>query len=270
MSTSDTPRHSALRLLREPVVHFFLIGALLFTAHRIFVGDERVIVVTSAIRADVKRRFVDQYGRQPNAVELMGALDAWRRDEALYREALHEGLDREDATIRGVLADKLRFRAAVTASGRAPTPAELTRFFEAHRARYESPLRYDYDLVAFSKSPIGERELTDLERAIAAGRDASGLGRPIAGGTLTRDELIGQFGASFAEALTKLPLGRWQRLATDDRLLLARVNRTVGGLPSESELHEQLVADWSHAVEQEAVDRATAAIVQRYRFEDRP
>lgn len=270
MSTPGRLRHTVRRLLREPIFHFFLLGGLIFGAHRAFVRDERVIVVTPAIRADVKRRFIDQYARQPDAAELTRALDAWKRDEALYREALREGLDREDATIRSVLADKLRFRAAVAAPKREPTAAELSQFLAAHRARYESPLRYDYDLVAFAQSPRGEQELKDFERALAEGRDASGLGRPIAGGTLTHDELVGQFGPPFADALAKLPLGRWERVAAGDRWLLTRVNRTVGGLPSESELHEQLVADWSRAAEQAAVERATAAIAQRYRFEERP
>jgi hypothetical protein len=46
--------------------------------------------------------------------------------------------------------------------------------------------------------------------------------------------------------------------------------RVEGGLASVAELRERLVADWSRAREQEAVDQAVERLVARYRIEERP
>ena len=91
------------RLLREPTVHFFLLGALLFLLHHLIVGAPRTVAVTPGVRAEVARRFKDHNGRPPSDAEVEAALRDWKRDEALYREALRDGLDRDDATIRTVL-----------------------------------------------------------------------------------------------------------------------------------------------------------------------
>ncbi|HWA70866.1 MAG TPA: peptidylprolyl isomerase [Polyangiaceae bacterium] len=257
-------------LLREPLLHFFALGAVLFALHRALAGDARTIVVTPGVRADLKRRFNDQNGRAPSSAELARALRDWERDEALYREALSEGLDRDDATVRTVLADKVRARAAQQAPKRSPSQAELEAWLERHRALYEAPTRYEYELVTFAETPNGARDLEQYEKALAGGQDARVLGRPIVGGTLGMDELRGKFGGRFAEELAAPPLGRWRRFESPTTRLLVRLVRVEGGLASVAELRERLVADWSRAREQEAVDQAVERLVARYRIEERP
>lgn len=261
---------STQRWLREPLLHFFMIGAVLFVAHAAFVGDERTIRVTSAIRAGIARRFHDQNGRPPSSPELTKALADWKRDEALYREALREGLEREDATVRRVLADKLRARAALQVSIPQPSTEELQRWLEAHPSLYETPLRYDYELFTFAKTAAGERELEQYEKALAVGTAAGKPDRPLIGGTLTLSDLRDKFGANFAETIAALAPGRWQRIEGAEQWTLVRVKRTFGGLPSAEELRPRLLADWTRAAERRAVDRAVQQIVDRYHFEERP
>ena len=260
------------RILAEPTVWFFAAGALLFVAHRLIAGDPRTIVITPGVRAELARRFRDHTGRAPSAPELDAELAAWKRDEALYREALRDRLDRDDATVKTVLADRVRARAALAVAGREPSNEELARWLATHRSLYEAPRRYDYSIVTFPKTAgppaTGERER--YERAVKGGADASTLGRPIAGGALTAGDLSERFGPALAARIQSLPLGTWQRLETDDALLLARLNDVGGGLPADDELRPRMVADWSYAERKRAVDEAVQAIVDRYRFEVRP
>jgi hypothetical protein len=267
--TTAWKRRAAL-LLAEPTVRFFVVGALLFAAHRLVVGNPRVVVVTSGVKADLARKFRDNNGRAPTPAELEGELRAWERDEALYREALRGRLDRNDATIRTVLADRVRARAAVGFAKREPTPAELDGWLAAHRSLYEAPRRYDYGTVAFPRADRSSpAELDRFERALKDGASASGLGRPIVGGDLTADELAKRVGAPLAARIVGLPVGQWRRLESDEALLLARVNAVEGGLPSAEVLRQRLVADWQIAQQRRAVDEAVQAIVDRYRFEER-
>ena len=50
--------------------------------------------------------------RPPTAEELDGLVEERVRDEVLYREALAQGLDRDDAVIRRRLRQKLEFASA--------------------------------------------------------------------------------------------------------------------------------------------------------------
>src|SRR6185369_2696048 len=130
------------------------------------------------------------HGRPPTTPELDEALGAWKREEVLYREALRERLDRNDATIRTVLADRVRARAAIGAPPPEPTADELDRWFATHRNLYETPRRYDYSTVAFprtDKTAAAERE--KYEVSVKGGADPRTLGRTIIGGNLTAEEL---------------------------------------------------------------------------------
>ena len=261
-------RRRLARLLTEPTVHFVVLGALLFVAHRLVVGDQRVIVVSAGVKADLDRRFRDRAGRPPTASELDRELGGWKQDEALYREALRDRLDRDDAAVRTILADRVRARAALEAPKRAPSAEDLDRWLATHRSLYEVPRRYDYQAVAFAQAePSASAELETYERALKEGADARAAGRPIMGGNLTGDELQERFGATVAARIQRLPVGQWQRVEDANHRLLVRVNAVEGGLPPADELRQRLNADWSLAEQQRAVDEAVQAIVRRYRFQ---
>ena len=258
-------------LLAEPTFHFFVVGALLFLAHRLIAGDPRVVVVTPGVKAEVTRRFRDTHeGQAPSAAELEKELGAWEREEALYREALRDGLDRHDATIKAVLVDRIRARAAVAIPKRAPTAAELDQWLAAHRSLYEVPRRYDYGLVTFPKAkPGAAAERDKYERDLRQGADPRNLGRPIVGGDLTDDDLKARLGPAMAARIENLPMGRWQALESPDAFLLARLGAVEGGLPDPAALRPQMTTDWAYAERQRQVDAALQVIVDRYRFEER-
>jgi len=252
------------------MVSFFALGALLFVAHRLVTGNPRVIAVTPGVRADVVRRFRDRTGRTPSAAELDGELGAWKRDEALYREALRDRLDRDDEAVRMLLVDRVRARAGLEVAKREPSPEELDRWLATHRSLYEAPRRYDYESIAFPKAqPSAAAQRERHEQALAAGAEARTLGRPIVGGTLTAEDLRQRLGPGLAARIQELPVGRWQRLESGDDLLLVRLNAIDGGLPPADELRARLAADWAFAERKRAVDEAVQAIVDRYRFEER-
>ncbi|HEY8943901.1 MAG TPA: hypothetical protein VIM73_06560 [Polyangiaceae bacterium] len=260
-----------LALSKEPAIHFFAIGALFFVVQQRFVADPRTIVINAGVRADVARRFADHFGRPPNPQELQRAIREWKHDEALYREALRDGLDREDATIRQVLAGKVRARAASALVQRQPSRAELEQWRTQHRALYETPLRYDFEFVAFErKTPAVPEALEHFERALGAGANAASLGRPVIGGILTSGEISERFGAALAERIPQLSLGQWARSKREQDWLLVRVNRVQGGLPSTEELHDRLVVDWSRAMEEKALERAVEELASRYHFVEQP
>jgi hypothetical protein len=264
-------RRRAKRLLAEPTLHFFLIGALLFGLERRLNPDERTIVVAPGVKSALVRNFRDMNGRSPSTEELDAAFVTWKRDEALYREALREGLERDDPMIRAALAGKMRRRAALEAPKRQPSDAELAAWLAAHPELYSMPVRYDYEYVAFPKSQANAQEKrAEFERALRSGEDPARLGRSILGGNLTAEELAERLGPTLAERIRSLPPRTWLPLENDESFLLARLNRSAGGLPKLEEVRPRLISDWMDAMEREAVERATRAIAESYHFEEEP
>lgn len=257
-------------IVREPVVHFFSLAVVLFLVHHWVVGDPRTIEVTVATRAAIMQRFNDQRGHAPTPAEQDAALRDWREDEALYREALRDRLDRDDPAVRAALINRVRTRAALEAPKRVPSAAELDQWLAAHRSLYETSRRYALDWVAFSKKDAAASEQRDkFEQAARAGADIRFLGRPIYGAKLTADEVKEKLGVALSQAIAGYQFAAWQRSESDSDLLLVRVNEVEGGLPSPDELHARLVTDWTADQRTNDAARSVAKIVERYQFEER-
>jgi hypothetical protein len=271
MSTYQKERAKWPRLLREPTLHFFAIAALVLLGQRLIAGDPHTIELPPALKADILRRFHDQMGRPATRAEAETALKIWKANEALYREALREGLDREEPGVRDLLIGSMRARLMLQARIAEPTEAELQQFLERRRSEYESPLLYEYELVGFSKQePLAAQERAKQLPRLQAGATPASLGLRSTAANVSRERIIQELGAEAAEKIAKLPLGPWQEVDASDRLLLVKMTRITGGLPEPKMLHEQLVAGWKGEMTQQALDRATQAVTERYRFEEDP
>jgi hypothetical protein len=257
------------RLLREPTLHFFLLAGLVLSGQRLIAGDPRTIEITPAIKADLLRRYQDQLNRPPTKAEADAFMAAWKAEEALYREALREGIDRDDATVRAVLISKMRERALLQMRTPEPTEADLRQFLEQHRSAFEAPLLYEHEYVALPKAEPGAEETrSKYERALSAGATPASLGLRSTAANVDRARIEQAFGREVAEKVIHLPPGRWQELETADRLLLVKMTRTQGGLPEPEALRARLIAGWKGVMQQKATAEVTRVIAARYRFEE--
>lgn len=270
MPPTDRAQRTLPRILREPTLHFFALAAALFLVHRLVVGDPRTIVVTPALKADILRRFQDQFGgRALSETEAQSLMEIWKVDEALYREALREGLDREDSAVRGVLVSKMRERAMLQTRIPEPTEAELQRYFAEHRGQYESPMIYEHEYVVFLKSEAdAEQKRTDAERKLKAGATTASLGLRSTAANVDRARIEQEFGSEVADRIIKLDPGEWHALESPDRLILVRMIGKQGGLPPAEVLHARLLADWQDEIAKNAIARVSKEIAARYRFQE--
>jgi hypothetical protein len=258
------------RLWREPTLHFFVLAALVLGGQRLVAGDTRTIEITPALKADLLRRYQDQLSRPPTSAESEAFMAAWKADEALYREALREGIDRDDPTVRAVLIGKMRERALLQRRLPEPSEADLRQYLEQHRADFEAPLIYEHEYVAFPKAAPGAQEQrTKYERQLTAGASPASLGLRSTAANVDRARIEQEFGREVAEQVVRLPPSRWHQLETGDRLLLVRLIRVHGGLPPADELRARLVAGWKGALQQKVTAEVTRAIAERYRFEEK-
>src|SRR6185312_17564251 len=101
------------RLIREPFLHFLLLGALIFIAHRFLskrVDDEpQRIVITEGQITSMVIAFSRAWQRPPTGEELERVIRDRVREEFYSREAVAMGLDQDDPVIRRRLQQKLEF-----------------------------------------------------------------------------------------------------------------------------------------------------------------
>ena len=213
--------------LREPLIHFLLLGAVLFAVDgylppaRGSGPSSKQIQLSLDDLAQLALQFQAQWRREPTAQELTRLIENKVQNEVLYREALAMGLDKDDEIVKRRMAQKLQFLAEDVAAAREPTTAELKSWFEKNNANFAEPNRVSFRHLYFSPDRRGQRARDDAAKALAklAGQPqdaklAASLADPFMFQDYYRDrapEFLGkEFGPRFAQAVAKLPPGSWQ------------------------------------------------------------
>jgi hypothetical protein len=254
-------------LLREPLAHFLLIGALIFAinAFRDTPADVagRTIVITAK---DVERLTLGwqrAWQRPPTADELDGLIRAYIKEEVYYREALRLGLDKDDAIVRRRMRQKMEAIAAAAAEGDAPSDADLKALLARDPQRYASDTRLTFEQVY-----IGEDDPAPMLAQLRAG--ATPAGAPIAlPRAMTRAEtaeVARSFGADFADALERVPFGEWTGpIASGFGNHLVRVTRReVPAVPAFDDIRQRLETDWRDTARRAREAAAYQALLDGY------
>jgi len=253
--------------LREPLLHFVLLGGALFVADHLLIArsdDPRTIVIDTAVDAEARKVFKDGRGREPSADELAALRRVWLDNEVLYREGLALQVDKGDPGIR----DRVIFKAlsVIESNLKLPqvTDAQLQAWFEAHRSKYDEPARYDFQeaLLAGDNSEAAVRAFVDTLNAGTPGDAKAGLrvfkGRPHA-------NLVQSYGADFAKALEDSPAGEWRALATKDGWRAMRLDAVNAPKPASFEpLRNTVRQDWVDATMAEQRSAAVHALAKKY------
>jgi peptidyl-prolyl cis-trans isomerase C len=171
-------RLAVARILKDPLLHFMLIGAGIFVFFRI-VGDDsaaagRRIVVPEEEIGSLAQTLAMLSGEPPGEADLRQLVEPRIREEVLYREALALGLDRDDSQIRQRLVEKMTFLTEDLHSAAPPDDAEIADFYAANPALFEEPATRTFEQIYFSPSENG----SGLMAAAQAGLERLRSGEP--------------------------------------------------------------------------------------------
>jgi len=206
------------KLLREPLLHFFVLGAVLFAMyswlHRGQIEAPGEIFVSRAQVSSLQAQFERVWRRPANPAELQHLVDNWVREEIFYREGLAMGLDRDDPVVRRRVGQKIQF-IIEGAAPTSPTTAELQAWLDAHPADYRTEPRYSLRQVYFDPRRHGanlERDIASARRALEGGSNNVGDATllPLEMQDASQSEVEREFGAEFVAGLKSLAPGTWQ------------------------------------------------------------
>jgi hypothetical protein len=265
---------ASVRLLREPLVHFLVLGAALFALYAWRGGSEPSarIVIGAGQLEHLAAGFARTWLRAPTPEELQGLLRDHVREELATREALALGLDRDDTIVRRRLRQKLEFLTEDLVGLAEPSEAELAEYLRAHLEAYELEPRFTFEQVFLSPERRGEALDADAQRLLAELRATPELedGDPTllpAGLELAGTSEIDRiFGGDFARALGALAPGDWDGpLRSAFGLHLVRIAaREAGRLPELDEVREAVSRDWFAERKRAALDAFYADLLGRY------
>ncbi|HEU4620139.1 MAG TPA: peptidylprolyl isomerase [Gammaproteobacteria bacterium] len=207
-----------LKLLKDPLLHFLLIGACLFAIAGLR-GQGRApnrIVITADQVQKLRASAELVKGRPLTREELTALIEPTIQDEVLYREALALGLDVDDDEVHRRLVDKMRYLSEDLADPEPPSEQTLRDFYASSPQRFEIPERVTFDQVFFSPDVRGESIDSAAAAALAAleaGADPEGLGDKT---PLQRrfthapaDQIRVLFGAALTDAVFKMAPDKW-------------------------------------------------------------
>ncbi|HMJ83887.1 MAG TPA: peptidylprolyl isomerase [Vicinamibacterales bacterium] len=245
-------------LLGEPMLHFLLLGIALFGAYRWMApGDSggRRIVITQGVVDDLATQHVAARGREPSTTELNHLIDSYVHDEILYREGVKLGLERDDIVVKRRVRQKIEMIAEEDASTRAPTDPDLSAYLVANQARFAQPAILTFEQVFIGESTSGRgvvHAVAVTRQALRKGGHPEDLGKPtLLPHRVTRtpaDLVARDFGASFAAALEKAPLGEWAGpIDSSFGSHYVRVSeRTPAATPELATVRDQVVREWEN------------------------
>jgi hypothetical protein len=268
------------RLIREPFLHFLLLGALIFIAHRFLskrIDDEpQTIVITQGQITSIVIAFSRTWQRPPTQEELEGLIRDRVREEVYYREALAMGLDRDDTIIRRRLQQKLEFVTDDVATPAEPTDAELAAYLKTHADVFHVDRKFTFSQVYLDPSKHGERLAQDANELLIQlrqeGRDVdlSSLGdafllehRFEAAPT---SEIAKQFGDKFVAKLADVPIGQWLGPVESGYgiHLVFMEKRTEGRLPELAEVSDAVRREWTNARRLESNEKFFQNLLKHY------
>lgn len=270
------------RWIKEPLLHFVLLGAIIFLVYDQVAGRGSApgeIFISRGQQENLLNTFGRTWQRPPTPEEFQGLLQDYVRQEIAYRESVSMGLDQDDIVIRRRLRQKLELLAEDVASLAAPTDQELQAYLEANAEDFAIEPRLTFRHVYFSRDRRGDDAGQDaaqlLQRIAGDGPagDFEQFGDPLPLPFELRDiregEVARLFGTLFTDGLQGLEVGQWSGpVESGFGLHLVFLEaREAGRLPRLPEVRDAVQREWLSERRREAVDSLYERLAENYSIE---
>lgn len=265
------------QFLREPLVHFLLIGlGLFFLYGRVATegAESRTIEITGARVDEMARQFQAVWSRPPTVSEMQGLIDTYIHDEVLYREGLAMGLDADDPVIKRRVRQKVDVISEEIGNQQAPTDAELNDYLANNSDDFRRAPILSFEQVFFSgdaPADVVERQSREALARLNEGAAPASVGQatmlPATVTLMPADLVARDFGEEFTKRLESLPLNVWHGpIASGMGAHLVRITgRKPSELPPLAAIRPQVQREWENQRRERNRAEAYQAMLKNYR-----
>ena len=267
-------------LMREPLVHFLIIGAALFLLFGLFNNpagpqSDRIVITTGQIDY-LKANFTRTWQHSPTEKELQRLIDSYVRDEIFYREALAMGLDRDDSVIRRRLKQKLEIMSDDLAGVAIPSDEELRQFLKTHPESFRHDPQVAFRHIFLNSDQRGNGAMDEATRLLAELSTEGNTTNPDMLGDslmlprsfdLSAASVIARFfGEPFSLDIMKIKPGQWAGpIQSGYGLHLVLVSQQIEArLPELSEVREAVEREWSVAYRKKLKNNLYKKLREKY------
>ena len=239
-------------ILREPLIHFLLIGAALFFIYSQVndstTEDEKLINITKLELNTITSQWIKAKGREPSEEEKQEQIQKLIQEKILYREAIAKGLDKNDLTIRRHLAKKMRYVYDDNSLIPQATNEELKEYFSKNSSKFIESESLSFNQVVFTPTENSKDINKDANEFLkklqsSKSKKISTIGDLV---ELSKKGIINTFGQEFASEAFTLDTKSWQGpIKTRHGLHLIYIHSKIDAkLPKFSEIEEKVNTEW--------------------------
>lgn len=271
------------RWIKEPLVQFFMIGALFFALDGKFSGNDNLLIDVDQQRIDwLKTVWQRQWRREPTAAELQILIDQHIREEVFYREAMALGLDQNDVIVRRRMVQKLSFLLEDIALAEGPSNQLLQQFYLDYGEQFREPEKLSFSHIYFSESrrEQSHKDAQQLLNKINTGHskiektsmDIDALGDPFMLQNFyarrSPQEIAELFGSVFSETLSAIDTEQWfGPVRSAYGLHLVKISaRDQTHIPALSDVREKVLVKWQEIQRQSANEDLYKRLKEKYRI----
>ncbi len=268
------------RWLREPLLHFLILGALLFLLFHFvkggFATKQNEIVVSIGTVRTISDGFQRVWKRPPTQQEMDSLIQDYIQEEIYYREAMAMGLDRDDTIIRRRLRQKMEFLADGMGYIKEPTEKDLQSYLQKHPEKFRVENRFTFSQVYLNPEQHQNSLPQDATQLLAklnnAGNsvDTSEYGDRFMLGyyfsNQSESNVARTFGDQFAKQLAQLETGKWVGPVESGygQHLVLISNRTEGRIPPLSEVRKKVQSEWMNDESKQTSEKFYESLRSRY------
>lgn len=231
------------RLLKEPILQFFLLGAGIFIIFG-YIGEQqdytsKKIIVSSGQIERLTEGWKKTWMRPPTVDELKGLIKDHINEEIYYREALAMGLDQDDIIIRRRLRQKMEFLYQDLNAPMNPTNSELQNYLDENTEKFRTDPSFSFRHIYLNSDQRGKNTKQDAQNLLdkLKGNDSLVINNsgdtfalPLTYDSVSKTQVTNLFGKDFAENLIGLEPNIWQ-----------------GPVSSSYGLHLVLIKEWKQS-----------------------
>ena len=256
-----------MKLLKEPLVHFLVLAALLFALEQVFSSTqkEKIVVDGQTVEYLVKQR-EDLELRKLGADERRDTIDSYVEDEILYSEAYKRGLDKGDSRMRRNMI--LKMRGLLIGDLEQPTEDQLRAYYEASKDEFTRPATTSIQQVFFSDpAQVPLNLLERLQRGLdhdTVGEFQPGFGRTML--NVSQRMLVGSVGADAARKILAIDDNQWHGpIDSAQGVHFIRVTaRTPEYQSSYEEVKSYIEGYWMMAQSRELIEKEIERLQEDY------
>ncbi len=259
-------------ILREPLFHFLIIGAIFFIVFSFLNKEERDNIITID-QYDVNQLIAKwelQWKVRPTEDELDRLISRYIREEVYYREGMGMNLDHNDEIIRRRIAQKMEFLSSDIVKSIEPTTDELQNYFNENQESYIPPPKLSFKHIYFSnekrKNASSDAQLYLNANSIDTNKKGDPFPYHNEYENLDRSQIIKTFGTAFTDTILKLDTLKWfGPVRSGYGYHLVYISKyDKGRVPNLPQVIDKVKVDYQYDLQQKMNESVYQAMLKKY------